>query len=568
MFDRFRLSTLLLALLAVPFIGCGSSSEIDSIAVTPATVGLTGVGATAQLQATATIGHGSHPATQQDVTSQVTWSSGSANVATVSATGFVTSVGPGTVQITASINGFTGIVSSSATITVTSTSTPGGGGTGGTAEPVASLAIIPSSQSVASPTDTTQFLAIGTTPGGATENLTTRVVWSSSEAAVGTIGATTGLATGVSQGTTTITAIWTNPDTTVVTGTATFTVTGGVSEQITAITLNPTAESLSASGQTGQFIAIGTSGTTGLQENVTTSPNLTWTSSIPSIASVSAGLATGLSPGAVTITALWTNPDGSVVSATAGLTITATAAPEPLLSLTIIPASITVQDFQDTGNFLAIGTYSTPPTVRDVTNSVVWTSSEPNVFPVDTNSGGTLGATAGIVTADGSGTAVIIAEATDPTTGSIQTATATFSCPYLLPDAPQPGSCYPGEAPASALLTTITVYNEGLNTTDWLVTAPSATGTADVIHCGPGWTGSGGSVCVATYPNTASLTVILTAPAGAGTFGGWSSNCTPSNASGAPLTQAPYWTAAGPNYCTITLNQSDSSNQTVGAIFN
>jgi hypothetical protein len=563
MFDRFRLSTLLLALLAVPFIGCGSSSEIDSIAVTPATVGLTGVGATAQLQATATIGHGSHPATQQDVTSQVTWSSGSANVATVSATGFVTSVGPGTVQITASINGFTGIVSSSATITVTSTSTPGGGGTGGTAEPVASLAIIPSSQSVASPTDTTQFLAIGTTPGGATENLTTRVVWSSSEAAVGTIGATTGLATGVSQGTTTITAIWTNPDTTVVTGTATFTVTGGVSEQITAITLNPTAESLSASGQTGQFIAIGTSGTTGLQENVTTSPNLTWTSSIPSIASVSAGLATGLSPGAVTITALWTNPDGSVVSATAGLTITTTAAPEPLLSLTIIPATITVDNLLDTGNFLAIGTYSTSPTVRDLTNSVVWLSSFPNVFPVDTDSTpANPGAPAGIVTAYGDGTATIIAEATDPATGSIQTATATFNCPLVLPPpagslSQTPGSCYPGSE-ASALLSTVTIYNEGLNTTNWLVTGPSATGTPNVVHCGPGWAAdgnSGGSVCVATYP--IGVPVIFTAPAQTGVnFGGWSSNCTPNP-------NPP--TAAGPNTCTLT---PTTTNETVGAIFN
>jgi hypothetical protein len=118
---------------------------------------------------------------------------------------------------------------------------------------------------------------------------------------------------------------------------------------------------------------------------------------------------------------------------------------------------------------------------------------------------------------------------------------------------PTAGSCYPtSEAPA--LLSTVTVYNEGLNTTNWEVTAPSATGTPDVIHCGPGWTGTGGSVCVATYP--IGTPFILTAPAGAGAFGGWSSNCVPNP-------NPP--TATGPNTCTLT---PTTVNETVGAIFN
>jgi len=232
-----------------------------------------------------------------------------------------------------------------------------------------------------------------------------------------------------------------------------------------------------------------------------------------------------------------------------------TPAPEPLLSLAIIPASITVGNLLDNGQFLAIGTYSTPPTVRDLTNSVTWTTSAPSVFPVNTNGTGTpnSGADAGVVTAYGNGSATIIAEATDPTTGSIETATATFSCPLVLPTPTTAGSCYPGSE-ASALLSTLTVYNEGLNTTDWLVTAPSATGTPNVLHCGPGSTGAGlgGSVCVATYP--VGSTIVLTAPAGAGAFGGWSYNCTPITAV----------TAAGPNSCEVTLTFDD----TVGAIFN
>jgi hypothetical protein len=249
------------------------------------------------------------------------------------------------------------------------------------------------------------------------------------------------------------------------------------------------------------------------------------------------------------------------VYASVPITITNTPAPEPLLSLTIIPSAITVGDLQDTGQFLAVGTFSVAPYVRDLTDSVVWISTFPNVFPVDTNTGGNTQASAGIVTAYGSGSGTIIAEATDPTTKSIQTATATFSCPLVLVG-PDP-TCYPGSQ-APALLSTVTVYNEGLNTTNWVVTAPSATGTANVIHCGPGWTGAGGSVCVATYP--IGVPVVLTAPAGAGAFGGWSSDCTPNP-------NPP--TANGPNTCTIVPNSPPYSatnpaptNITVGAIFN
>jgi uncharacterized protein YjdB len=566
MFDRFRLGTVLLLGLALPFIGCGSS-EVSSISVSPAAVNFGGIGLTAQLTATGTYGNASHTQSTKNITDEVTWTTSSAEVATVSPTGLVTSTGQGVIQVTASINSFSGIVSSNSTITVT---LPTGTG-GGTSEPVTKLSIIPGASSVASPSQTSQFIAIGTTGSGATENLTSQVTWSSSTASVGTIGLKTGLATAVGQGTTTITAIWTNPDTTIVTATATFTVVGGTSEPLTALSITPTAESLSALGQTGQLIALGTSGTTGLEQNVTTSSQLSWTSSIPSIAKVSSsGLVTGVSAGNTTISALWTNPDGSVVSASVAVTITTTTAPEPLLSLTIIPTSISVGNLEDTGNFLAIGTFSTVPYVRDLTNTVAWISDAPNIFPVSTNSDPVNpGAPGGVVTAYGNGTGVIIAEATS-SDGTIQTATTTFSCPLVLPNPngnpPTAGSCYPGSQAAS-LLATITVYNQGLNTTNWLVTAPSATNTPDVLHCGPGWTGSGGSVCTATYP--LGTTITLTAPAEAGVaFGGWSYNCTPV----VPIN------AAGPNSCTITLGNvaptgtpdvnTGNSNVTVGAIFN
>ena len=555
--------------LALSIAGCAVSG-LDSIQIAPATQALA-VGQTAQFTATGTYGNGNHSRTQP-VTTGLTWTSSVAGVATVDPTGMVTAVGAGPTTITASATGFNGPATSSATVTVTGSS---GGSAGGS---ISSLAIIPSSQAVASPTQTTQFLAIGTTSSGATVNLTTQVAWTSSSKQIATIGATTGLATGVGQGTVTITAIYSNTTGgTVVTGAATFTVLGGAAQQFTAVSITPSSQALSASGQTSQLIALGTSGTTGLQQDVTSSTLIKWSSNVPSIATVSAtGLVTGVSAGTATITGILTNSDGSVVSSTASVAVSITAAPEPLLSLTIIPSSLSVGNLQGTGQFLAIGTYSTPPYVRDLTNSpnLTWISSFPNDFPVNTNSGGNSGATAGIVTAYASGSAVIIAEAKNPLDGTIQTATAQFNCPLVEPVAATPptstspgtpgtpGSCFPGSQ-APGLLQTLTVYNEGLNTTNWLVTALAAPGTSSaplVLHCGPGWVpplGNTGSVCAATYPINS--TVVLTAPAQLGVaFGGWSDNCTPN-----PVIPDP----VGPNTCTITI--TDINTQvTVGAIFN
>jgi hypothetical protein len=284
-----------------------------------------------------------------------------------------------------------------------------------------------------------------------------------------------------------------------------------------------------------------------------------------------------VSAGTTTISAAATAFNGPV-SSSATITVTGTgggggggASGGSLVSLTIIPSSISVGNLQDTGQFLAIGTFSTAPFIRDLTNSptVTWISDVPSVFPVDNNTTGSLGATAGIVTAYGNGGATITVEAKNSADGSLQTATGTFNCPLVLPNPPTTaGSCFPGSQ-APALLATLTVYNEGLNTTNWNVTAPSASGTASVLHCGPG-DPSGTSVCTATYPFTnPPAKVILTATGGA--FGGWSYNCIPSDAQGNPVPPIPI-NPNGPNYCTITFDPSNpnipNTNVTVGAIFN
>ena len=332
------------------------------------------------------------------------------------------------------------------------------------------------------------------------------------------------------------------------------TVIGCANSGLDSIAVSPVSQSL-AVGQTSQLTAVGTFGNAAHLSTQNLTSTVTWSSSTPSVASVtSSGMVTALAPGTTSIVATATAFNGPV-SSTSALTVTGAATGGTggsFVSLTIIPSSITVGNLQDTGQFLAIGTFSTAPYVRDLTNSptLTWISSVPSAFPVNNNTAGTVGATAGIVSAFGTGGATIIAEAKNPTDGTIQTATATFNCPLVLPNPPTtPGSCYQGLT--GPLLGTLTVYNEGLNTTNWLVTAPSATGTAKVLNCGPG-AGANNSVCVATYP--VGTTVILTAPANGAAFGGWSYNCVPLAAI----------TAAGPNSCAVTLTTSD----TVGAIFN
>jgi uncharacterized protein YjdB len=219
MFDRIRMGTLMFVCLALPFVGCGSSTDIDSIVVTPTTLSFGGPGLSAQLTAVATVGHGSHPATNEDVTNLVTWTTDAAGVATVSSSGLVTSHGPGTIQITASIQGFTGLISSICNVSVASPTTLA------TDRDSTSLAIIESSRTAAEPGEIRQFRAVrtsGTT--GVQEDLTDSVTWSSSNPSIAPVSKS-GSVTGLSRGTTTIIATVTNSDKSVAAAAVGFTVT-------------------------------------------------------------------------------------------------------------------------------------------------------------------------------------------------------------------------------------------------------------------------------------------------------------------------------------------------------
>ncbi len=124
---RNRLRGLLL-LCAVPaVVGCANPSLI-SIQITPATETFIGAAGHAQFTAIGTYKQGDHAATTQDITDVVTWESNAAAVATISPTGVASAAGAlGSTQISASKQGYTGLIVGYAQVVVCmpSTTNPG-----------------------------------------------------------------------------------------------------------------------------------------------------------------------------------------------------------------------------------------------------------------------------------------------------------------------------------------------------------------------------------------------------------------------------------------------------------
>jgi uncharacterized protein YjdB len=140
-------------------------------------------------------------------------------------------------------------------------------------------------------------------------------------------------------------------------------------------------------GETEQFTATGTL-SDGTTENLTS--QVTWASSDTTWATInSAGLATAVSPGPVTISATFDGITGST-----GLTVT----PAALQSIAVTPANPSIAKGQ-TEPFTATGTFSDKST-ENLTSQVTWASATTSVATISA---------AGLVTAAGAGTSTISA---------------------------------------------------------------------------------------------------------------------------------------------------------------
>lgn len=171
---------------------------------------------------------------------------------------------------------------------------------------ITSLTVSPPSGWI-TPTNTQQFTATAVLGNNNVSDVTSQVTWTSTAQNIATIDSS-GLATGVALGVTTITAKSNNSSVTV---SEPLTV---ANKTVSAVNITPSTVTLSASGagypttQQLQASATFSDGSTG---TVTTVAG--WTASPPSIASVSSsGLVTAVSQGTATISATLGNVAGTV----------------------------------------------------------------------------------------------------------------------------------------------------------------------------------------------------------------------------------------------------------------
>ncbi|MDV6235424.1 Ig-like domain-containing protein [Leptospira ellisii] len=296
--------------------------------------------------------------TTLDVTDQVSWTSSDTNVAVVSnadgSHGLSRAVDSGTVTITAYIGGVEG----SAELSVTSAQ-------------LVSIAVTPTLPSAPKGL-TEQLTATGTYTDNSTQNITSSVTWSSSSSnatvsnALGSEGTVQANTAGNSTITATLGTISTN---------VTFTVSPAV---LTSIQISPSHTSV-AKGLNRSFNAVGIYSDS---SNTDITAAVTWYSSNSAAAPVSnasgtEGTVYGNSEGSSGISASL----GSVTSAASTLTVTAAE----LVSIGITPSSSSkakglMQNFTATGVF-------TDNSVQDITEQVVWFSSDESVTSVSNASG-------------------------------------------------------------------------------------------------------------------------------------------------------------------------------------
>lgn len=257
-----------------------TAAALTGLAVSPGS-STASLGSVRQYTATGTYTDG----TQQPVTTQVTWSSSNAAVATVSnaagSRGLATTLATGLTQISASLGGYG---ASSSLIVIQN--------------PLSRIDLTPAAGSTALGYSR-QFIAIGTYNDGTTQVLTNQVTWASSDAAVAIISnadGSRGLLSTVGVGSATITATLQG-----VTGTTTHGVTPAV---LALLIASPSPATVAVAGSvalhvTGYF-------SDGSSQDLTTA--VTWSSSAPGIAQVSnaagsEGLVTGIAVGPAAITA-------------------------------------------------------------------------------------------------------------------------------------------------------------------------------------------------------------------------------------------------------------------------
>jgi uncharacterized protein YjdB len=437
-----------------------TAAALVSIAVTPAIPTLP-QGASQQFTATGTYTDGS----MQNITSTATWSSGTPGVATISnaspTVGLATAVAQGTATITAT----SGSVSGSTTLTVT-------------AAALVSISITPTTPSIAVGT-TQQFTATGNYTDGSMQDLTSTAAWSSDTPGTATIN-NTGLATGVAQGTATITAASGS-----VSNSTVLTVTAAA---LVSIAINPPTAAVPF-GTTQQFTATGTY-TDGSMQDLTQTGH--WSSTAATVATISnatgtAGLATSVGTGTTTI-----GISSGSVSGSATLVVN----PAALVSIAISPQSPTIA-LGTTQQFTATGTY-TDGSTQDLTSVATWSSSDATIATISNSMG-----SYGLATSSGQGTATI--SATSNSISASTTLTVTVTGRTLVSIAITPTSATIALGNTQQFVATGTYSDNSTQTITTSVTWSSSNTSVATISNSAGSQGLASTVTSGTVSVTAAL---------------------------------------------------------------
>lgn len=362
-----------------------TNATLSSLQITPSSISMP-MGLTQQYAATGLFSDG----TMGDLTDSVTWSSSNTLVATISNSPNMKGVAQGVSQGTTTISGLYGGVSGSTGLTI-------GAGT------LVSISVSAASSSLSSGL-TQQYTATGHYSDATTSDITSAVIWTSSNSSVATLsnsGVTRGLASGVAAGTTLVSASLNG-----ISGEVSLTVTSATP---TSLAFVPTSLSIAA-GVTSTVIANATFSDSSVSD---VSSLVTWTTSNSAVATVSnlagsRGQVTAVGTGSATIT-------GTILGVSNNFSVTVTSA--TLLSITVTPASPSVAKGL-TKQFTATGNYSDASTV-DLTSLVTWASTATSVAPVSNAAG-----SKGLATAAATGTSTISATYSGQTGSTVMTVTA------------------------------------------------------------------------------------------------------------------------------------------------
>jgi hypothetical protein len=336
-----------------------TDAALVSIGVTPATPSI----AKGTSQQFAAVGVYTDNSTL-DLTSESTWSSSDASVASISndtgAHGMANGLAAGTTTVRAS---FQGTLSPAVALSVREAE-------------LVSLHITGFVENIPVGTGG-PFVVAGIFTDGSSQVMTQAVSWTSSNPAIASISnsvGTEGNVTGLAVGTTQVSAARSG----IVSPAVALDV---IAATLTSISVTPSTVS-PALGTDQQFTATGTYTDSSIRD---LTAEATWQSSNTAVASIanssgSSGLATSLQQGNTTITA----QVGAIRSGDAALTVTAAR----LVSLAIGPLNRNVA-VGSTQQYTASGTY-TDNSTQDLTTAVTWTSSNTTVAQIS-NDGGSRG---------------------------------------------------------------------------------------------------------------------------------------------------------------------------------